>query len=53
MQLVLESLPFRAVSIMRLVSEPMHGISRLCAGCEDAHAQIGPSFCDSETKCTP
>ena len=34
MQLVLESLPFRAVSIMRLVSEPMHGISRLCAGYE-------------------
>ena len=34
MQLVLESLPFRAVFIMRLVLESMHGISRLCAGYE-------------------
>ena len=53
MQLVLESLPFRAVFIMRLALESLHGISRLCAGYEDAHAQIDPSFCDSETKCTP
>lgn len=34
MQLVLESLPFRAVFIMRLALESMHGISRLCAGYE-------------------
>lgn len=53
MQLVLEQMPFRAVFIMHLVLESMQGISRLCAGYEDAHAQIDPSFCDSETKCTP
>lgn len=51
MQLVLESLPFRAVFIMHLVLESMQGVSRLCAGYGDARALVDPSFCDSETKC--
>lgn len=38
---------------MHSVSESMQGASRLCVGYGDAHALVDPSFCDSETKCTP